>query len=122
MVGYSEERKLVATYRVSRISHLTVTEESARKRPADFTISDYFGQTFFMYLGEEAKVELLCENALKGSIIDRFGEEVCVQIVDKEHFKVTATVALNNNFHGWVFASGGKMWILDPEKVVDVEK
>lgn len=119
MVGYSEERKLVATYRVDRISQLTVTEEPARKRPADFTISDYFGQTFSMYLGEEAKVELLCENALMGSIIDRFGEDVCVQIVDREHFKVVATVALSNNFYGWVFASGGKMRILGPEKVVD---
>ena len=46
MVGYSEERKLAATYRVDRSSHLTVTEEPARKRPADFAISDYFGQTF----------------------------------------------------------------------------
>ena len=119
MVGYSEERKLVATYRVDRISQLTVTEEPARKRPADFTISDYFGQTFSMYLGEEAEVELLCENALMGSIIDRFGEDVSVQIVDKEHFKVTATVALSNNFYGWVFASGGKMRILGPEKAVE---
>mgnify|MGYP001122124862 CR=1 FL=1 len=69
-----------------------------------------------MYLGEEAKVELLCENTLMGSIIDRFGEDVCVQSVDREHFKVTATVALSNNFYGWVFASGGKMRILSPEK------
>ena len=119
MVGYSEERKLVATYRVDRISQLTVTEEPARKRPADFTISDYFGQTFSMYLGEEAKVELLCANALMGSIIDRFGENVSVQIVDREHFKVTATVALSNNFYGWVFASGGKMRILGSEKAVE---
>ena len=119
MVGYSEERKLVATYRVDRISQLTVTEGPARKRPADFTISDYFGQTFSMYLGEEAKVELLCENALMGSIIDRFGENVSVQIVDREHFKVTATVALSNNFYGWVFASGGKMRILGSEKAVE---
>ena len=119
MVGYSEERKLVATYRVDRISQLTVTEEPARTRPADFTISDYFGQTFSMYLGEEAKVELLCENALMGSIIDRFGENVSVQIVDREHFKVTATVALSNNFYGWVFASGGKMRILGSEKAVE---
>lgn len=88
--------------------------------PASFLstkdISDYFVQTFSMYLGEEAKVELLCENALMGSIIDRFGENVAVQVVDREHFKVTATIALSNNFYGWVFASGGKMRILEPEK------
>lgn len=69
------------------------------------------------YLSEDAKVELLCENTLMGSIIDSFGEDVSVQIVDKEHLKVTATMALSNNFYGWVFASGGKMRILGPEKV-----
>ena len=61
-------------------------------------------------------MELLRENALMGSIIDRFGEDVCVQSVDREHFKVTATVALSNNFYGWVFASGGKMRILGTGK------
>lgn len=119
MVGYSEARGLVATYRVDRISHLTVTDEPTQGRPADFTVSDYFGQTFSMYLGEEAEVELLCKNALMGSIIDRFGEDVAVQVVDGEHFKVNATVALSNNFYGWVFASGGKMRILSPEKAVE---
>ena len=34
----------------------------------------------------------------------------------KEHFKVTATIALSNSFYGGVFASGGKMRILEPEK------
>ncbi len=29
------------------------------------------------------------------------------------------TVALSNNFYGWVFASGGKMRILGPEKAVE---
>ena len=69
------------------------------------------------YLSEDAKVELLCENALMGSIIDRLGEDISVQIVDKEHFKVTATMALSNTFYGWGFASGGKMRIFGPEKV-----
>ena len=32
-------------------------------------------------------MELLCENALMGSIIDRFGEDVAVQIFDRAHFK-----------------------------------
>lgn len=67
MVGYSEERKLVDTYLVDRINQLTVTEELTRKCSVDFTIADYS-----MYLGEEAKVELLCDNAIMCSIIDRF--------------------------------------------------
>ncbi len=118
MVGYSDAKELVATYRVDRIDKLEVTDVSAVKRPLNFSVANYFAQTFSMYNGEEYQVELLCENELMGSIIDRFGPEVQTEVVDRAHFKVTAAVALSSNFYGWVFASGGKMKILSPEKAV----
>lgn len=118
MVGYSDARGLVATYRVDRIDSLTVTEEQAVKRPRDFNISTYFGRIFSMFSGEECRIELLCKNELMGSVIDRFGEDVTTEMVDGEHFKVTATVALSNKFYGWVFASGGKMRILSPQQAL----
>jgi len=118
MVGYSDSKKLVATYRVDRIDKLEVSDLPAVKRPPDFTTSDYFTQAFSMYSGEECQVELLCENELMGSIIDRFGLSVQTEVIDKDHFKVTAPVALSDNFYGWVFASGGKMRILGPERAI----
>lgn len=118
MVGYSDAKELVATYRVDRIDRLEVTGVPAVKRPFGFSVADYFTQAFSMYSGEECRVELLCENELMGSIIDRFGPGVQIEVVDREHFKVTASVALSDNFYGWVFASGGKMKILSPEKAV----
>lgn len=118
MAGYSDSQGLVATYRVDRIDNLTVSEEKAVPRPRDFTVSDYFGQTFSMFTGEDCRVELLCENELMASIIDRFGEKVHTELADEEHFKVFVTVDLSNHFYGWVFASGGKMRILGPEKAV----
>ncbi len=118
MVGYSDTKALMATYRVDRIDKLEVTEMPAVKQPPDFTIADYFTQAFSMYNGEECQVELLCENELMGSIIDRFGPEVQTEVVDRAHFKVTAAVALSSNFYGWVFASGSKMQILSPDRAV----
>lgn len=118
MVGYSDSQGFVATYRVDRIDSLTVTGLRAVPRPRDFTVSDYFGQTFSMFTGEDCRVELLCENELMASIIDRFGEKVETEVVDGGHFKVTVTIDLSNHFYGWVFASGGKMRILGPEKAV----
>lgn len=118
MVGYSDAKDLVATYRVDRIDKLEVTDVPAVKKPSDFSIAAYFTHAFSMYNGEERQVELLCENELMGSIIDRFGPGVQTEVVDREHFKVTASVALSDNFYGWVFASGGKMKILSPEKAV----
>jgi len=72
-----------------------------------------------MLNGEECKVRLLCENLLMNSIIDRFGEDVATQVVDESHFSVEATVNLSSNFYGWVFASAGKMRIVEPQEAVD---
>ncbi len=119
MVGYSESRGIVATYRVDRIDNLTISDELIVPRPRDFDISDYFGQTFSMFSGEESLVELHCENEVMSAIIDRFGEKVRTEVVDKEHFKVITTIALSNNFFGWVFASGGKIQIVSPPAAKD---
>ena len=116
MVGYSDAKDLVATYRVDRIDKLEVMDVPARKRPPDFSVAGYCTQAFSMYSGKECQVELLCENELMGSIIDRFGPDVRTEVVDGEHFKVTASVALSGNFYGWIFASQGRMKILSPEK------
>ena len=64
-----------------------------------------------MLTGKTCHVTLLCENALMNSIIDRF--------VDDNHFTVEATVDLSSNFYGWVFASAGKMRIVEPQEAVD---
>lgn len=72
-----------------------------------------------MLNGKECSVTLLCENILMNSIIDRFGEDVPVQIVDADHFTAQVTVDLSSNFYGWVFASAGKMKITAPQEAVE---
>lgn len=114
MVGYSDSQELIATYRVDRIDTLALTSADIVPRPCDFNISNYFVQKFSMLGGEECTVEILCENSLMSSIIDRFGEDVPTEVVDDKHFKVSMTVTLSSNFYGWVFASGGKMKIISP--------
>ena len=72
-----------------------------------------------MLNGKECVVELLCENTLMNSIVDRFGAQVHTEIVDGTHFKAKVTVDLSNTFYGWVFASAGKMRIQSPPEAVD---
>ncbi len=69
--------------------------------------------------GETCEVELLCENKLMSSIIDKFGDDVKTESVDEAHFKAIVDVDLSGNFYGWVFASKGKMRIIAPERVKD---
>ena len=70
-----------------------------------------------MYSGEDSRVELVCENSMMNAVIDRFGEEVAVQKIDDEHFKVFANVDISPTFFAWVFTFGGKIKISAPENV-----
>ena len=98
---------------------MEVTDETAVRKPKGFDVSEFFTQEFSMLNGKECTVTLLCENILMNSIIDRFGEDVPVQIVDADHFSAQVTVDLSSNFYGWVFASSGKMKITAPQEAVE---
>lgn len=114
LVGFHEHRQQTK-FRVDRIDGLELTQQSSVKKPRGF-VTEYFSQEFSMLTGKTCHVTLLCENALMNSIIDRFGEDVATQVVDDSHFSVEATVDLSSNFYGWVFASAGKMRIVEPQR------
>ena len=119
LVGFHEHRQQIAKFRVDRIDGLELTQQSSVKKPRGFNVTEYFSQEFSMLTGKTCHVTLLCENALMNSIIDRFGEDVATQVVDDNHFSVEATVDLSSNFYGWVFASAGKMRIVEPQEAVN---
>ena len=119
LVGFHEHRQRIAKFRVDRIDGLRITQKAAVQKPKDFDVSAYFTQEFSMLTGKTCHITLLCENALMNSIIDRFGEDVPSQVVDDNHFSVEATVNLSSNFYGWVFASAGKMRIVEPQEAVE---
>ena len=98
---------------------LELLPEAQVSRPEDFDVADYFSQEFSMLDGTECSVELVCENALMNSIIDRFGESVDTRIVDEAHFVTKARVDLSGTFYGWVFASAGRMKIIGPQEALD---
>ena len=118
LVGYSDQRQAIQTFRIDRIEHLSVKEEARVEPPEDYNVKIFFSQHFSMLGGETCRVELLVENHLMNSIIDRFGEEVDTEIVDDAHFLVRTTVSLSTMFYGWVFSSKGKIQILRPEKAI----
>ena len=119
MVGYSEDKGRVQKFRVDRIDHLSVVDEPRVKPPKDYNVGDFFSQEFSMMSGKETEVELLVENALMNNIIDHFGEDVKTEIADNEHFRVHVTVGLSPTFYGWLFASQGRIILLQPKEAVD---
>ena len=119
VVGIYKDKEDFAKFRIDRMCELIVTDEQGAELSADLDMSDFFEKEFSMMNGETCEVELLCENKLMSSIVDKFGDDVKTEIVDEAHFKAIVDVDLSGNFYGWVFASKGKMRIIAPERVKD---
>lgn len=119
LAGLHEKKDIVAKFRVDRMKNLEITEMPTIPKPKGYSVAEFFSEEFAMFDGEDCDVTLLCENALMNSIIDRFGKNISISVVDDEHFEVTVPVDLSNHFYSWVFASAGKMKIVSPEKAVN---
>ena len=117
VIGAYKDKEGFSKFRVDRMCEFEMTEEQGTDIRECLDMSDFFEREFSMMNGETCEVELLCENKLMGSIVDKFGINVKTEIVDSEHFKAIVDVNLSGNFYGWVFASNGKMRIWAPEWV-----
>ena len=118
VLGYSEKRNKVISFRVDRIASVPeITRDKALPKPGDFNLWRYTRCVFNMFWGEIVRVELCCDNSLMKVIIDRFGEEVVTIPYDETSFRVFADVAASPTFFAWVFEFGGKIRILGPESV-----
>lgn len=117
LVGVAEDNT-IRNFRVDRIAKCpTILEENSSQAPEDFNIDDYINTTFRMFNAEHTDVELLCDNDVIDSIIDRFGENIKITEAATENFKITVNVATSHIFYSWIFGFGGKVKILGPDMV-----
>ena len=115
VVGYSDSYERISSFRVDRISEISnVLEENAVLTPKDFDINDYLDSMFKIYNEVQKEVELVCDNSVMDSILDRFGEDVSVFAHDMKSFRVIVKTPINHIFYGWVFGFGGKIKIRSP--------
>ena len=117
LVGVAEDNT-IRNFRVDRIAKCpTILEENSSQTPEDFNIDDYINTTFRMFNAEHTDVELLCDNDVIDSIIDRFGENIEITEAATENFRITVNVATSHIFYSWIFGFGGKVKILGPDMV-----
>jgi len=118
VVGFSDKYNDIGSFRVDRISkNPEILDEEAVPVPKKFDVTTYLNTMFRMYNSECKEVELICDNDVMDSIIDRFGEEVQVYANDMESFRVIVNTAVNHIFFSWIFGFGGKVKIKAPVKV-----
>lgn len=93
------------------------SEREGTPAPENFNIDEYINTSFRMFNSEHAEVELVCDNDVMDSIIDRFGADVTTYANDMTSFRAVVNVAVNHVFFSWVFGFGGKVKIKSPADV-----
>lgn len=118
IIGYSEKKGKIVTFRVDRIAAIPeILEKESVPQPEDFNIAAFTKGVFYMYDGDEVTVDLRCDNSLMKTMIDRFGEDVTTLAYDMTSFRLITEVSASQTFFGWVFGFGSKVQILAPAEV-----
>lgn len=118
MIGVYDYKQRLGSFRVDRIAKRpTILEEDGTPAPDGFDVNEHINTTFRMFNSTHAEVELICDNDVMDSIIDRFGEEVSTCPYDQHSFKAVVNIAVSNVFYSWVFGFGGKVRIHSPAQV-----
>ena len=116
LVGYSDKREALAAFRIDRMTIPKILDEPAVENTS-FDPADYTNKVIHMYSGPEQLVTLRCENGQMRSVIDKFGEDIRVEIEDEGHFLAEVKVQASPTFYAWVFQFGGDIRIAGPADV-----
>lgn len=117
VVGFSDDHNNISHFRIDRIANIEVIDEKAVKRPRGFSPAKYATQVFGMYSTAAKSITLRCTNERMKDIVDKFGKNIPVTIVDEDHFEVVIEVEPSPPFFGWVFQFGGDIKIVGPMEV-----
>ena len=92
-------------------------EEPAAPPDLSFDAAEYAKTVFSMAPARQRWVHLSFERSLLGAMLDRFGADVPVDVIDEETLSLYAPVRVSPPFFGWVFQFGGRVKILEPDDV-----
>ncbi len=122
LVAFDPEEDKIKHYRVDKMRNIEVSRDKreGRERFRKLDIASYTRKNFNMVGGEETDVKLEFDNGLVGVMIDRFGKDIPIRPAKEEGRSVTTiSVALSDQFYGWVFSFGKWMKIVSPKEVVE---
>jgi predicted DNA-binding transcriptional regulator YafY len=124
LVVYDSKHGSMTHYRVDKMMDIRILDEPREGLEAfrEFNAAHYSNTLFGMFSGEETKVTIEAANHMIGVMIDRFGKDIIIAPVDGEHFRTTVTVAVSDQFFGWIIALGGEVKIVAPGPVVEKMK
>lgn len=110
-----------ANYRIDRIDRIEVVEESVLSDEAMEkidTVAEFTEQAFKMFSGELQKVVFQFDKSLAGPVLDKFGEDTPMTMVNDNTCMATVYVQISPTFFGWLAQFGNKMHIISPVGVI----
>ena len=122
----AREGEEMKTFRVDRMANVKPYEAADDdvldfsfnyKRTHYYSAESFIKSTFGMYHGTEEEVQMLFTKDMMDTVIDKFGKDVKTEIVDSDHFRVTAPVSVSPQFYGWIFGLGDNVMIEYPLSV-----
>ena len=124
LVAYDSKHETIIHYRVDKMTEIGVMEDKREGYDAfrEFNIAHYTNTLFGMYAGDETKVTLEAENKMVSVLVDRFGKDIIIAPISDTHFRTTVTVAVSNQFFGWIMGIDGDIKIVAPNNVVEKMK
>lgn len=120
LLAYDEETESIRHYRVDKMLNIDLKQEQRAGQDCfnSFDLAKYTNRLFGMFDGDNVVVKLRVKNDFAGIIIDRFGTDIDITIVDKEWFVVGVEAALSEQFIGWIISLGDNVVIVEPEEAV----
>lgn len=119
LVGYSHNRENVRHYRIDKIEDVEITDDLRMlgDKLKNIRIEDYTRKFFGMFDGEMTHVDLVCDNSLSNTMIDRFGENIRITDLGNGSFETNVEVNESAQFYGKIFALGTSIRIAGPNEV-----
>lgn len=124
MRGFCDERQEMRNFRLDRIAEQPKFLDQIAVMPPDgYNPADYSKHVFRMYDTDKAiAVQLYCHVSIMKYLVDNFGVDFQVEVIDNEHFKATVSACTSTTFYRWVFGFNGKIRILGPQQITDEYK
>ena len=124
LVGFDAQDQKIKHYRVDKMEYIEIMQQSRQGKDQfkKFRLPNYTKSLFGMFGGKECHVTIRAKNEMVGILIDRFGKDIDIEIVDPDHIQTTVYVAISQQFFGWIIALGDQVKIIKPDEVVQQMK
>lgn len=121
LAAFDSVEGIIKHYRVDKMGQVKVTDDE-REGVSQFERVDlaaYTNKTFGMFSGKEEIVTLQFPRQLTGVVLDRFGKDADVRVMEDDTFRIRAKVAVSGQFFGWLAGIGKAARIVAPESVLE---